>query len=201
MTDTVNGSAGRAGSVCSVGRFFVGSAGQVWGDTTLMVAAILASAFLFRALRHNWDASAAGGLLVVAAALMGCLFLRQLARGERGWMFYSAMLVVAALPDGGEGLAKAGISPTWVAAAACLAATPAVMAIVGAVRIVKALDEMWRQINYRALAFAFVATLTLVLAQWFLASLGVEILTWRTLPLLMVVLWGAGTMWAYRLVK
>jgi len=189
------------GSACSTERFFVGSRGQIWADTGIMVVAILASAFLSRALRHHWQVSTAGALLVFAAAVIGWLFLRQLVRGERGWMFYSAMLLFGALPDRGDALVEAGVAPIWVATVTLLTAVPAVAGIVGAVRIVQALDEMWRQINYRALAFAFIATLIAVLAQWLLTRLGVVLLTWWRLPLLMAVAWGVGMLWAYRRLK
>jgi len=190
-----------SGSACSSARFFVGSRSQVWGDTAIMVVAILVPAFLFRALRHHWPATTAVALLVVALCMIGWLFLRQLVRGERGWMFYTAMLLFSVVPERGDDLVKAGVAPIWVTALGLLAAPAAVVGIVAAVRIVQALDEMWRQINYRALAFAFIGTLTAVLLQWLLARLGVEILTWWRLQLLMAVLWGAGMIWAYRRMK
>jgi drug/metabolite transporter (DMT)-like permease len=189
------------GSACSSARFFVGSRGQVWGDTAIMAVAILVAAFLSRALRHHWPETAAVALLVVALGMIGWVFLRQLVRGERGWMFYTAMLLFSVLPERGDDLVKAGVAPIWVTALALLAAVAAAVGIVGAVRIVQALDEMWRQVNYRALAFAFIATLTAVILQWLLTSLGVEILTWWRLLLLMVVLWGVGMIWAYRRLK
>jgi len=183
---------------CSGARFFVGTRRQLWGDTALMVMAILASAFLSRALHYRLQASAAGVFLGVAAALIGWLFVRQLVRGERGWMFYAAMLLFGALPSRGDMAVEAGAAPAWAVAVALLTAAPAVVGIVGAVRTVRALDEMWRQINYRALAFAFIATLVAVLAQWLLEPLGFVFLTWWRLPLLMAVLWGVGMIWAYR---
>lgn len=201
MAQTVSETKKGLGSACSSARFFVGTRGQVWGDTAIMVAALLVPAFLFRALRHHWPATTAVALLVVALCMIGWLFLRQLVRGERGWMFYTAMLLFSVLPDHGDDLVKAGVAPIWVATMVFLVAAPAVVGIVAAVRIVQALDEMWRQINYRALAFAFIATLTAVLLQWLLTRLGVEILTWWRLQLLMVVLWGAGMIWAYRRLK
>jgi hypothetical protein len=194
--------AGRdVGLACGGARFFVGSPGQVWTDIVLVVAAILVPAFLSRALRHHSPVSAAVALLVLAVGVIGWLFLRQLLRGERAWMFYTAMLLFSGLSEPGDKLVKAGVAPTWVAAVALLAAAPAAVGIVGAVRIVQALDEMWRQINYRALAFAFIGTLALVLGQGLLARFGVEILTWRWLLLLMVASWGAGMFWEYRRLK
>jgi len=201
MAQTVSVATKGLGSACNSARFFVGTRRQLWGDTALMVMAILASAFLSRALHYQLPASAAGVFLAVAAALIGWLFIRQLARGERGWMFYAAMLLFGALPSRGDMAFEAGAAPVWAVAVALLTAVPAVVGIVGAVRTVRALDEMWRQTNYRALAFAFIATLIAVLAQWLLEPLGFVFLTWWRLPLLMAVLWGVGMIWAYRRLK
>ncbi|MFI5168292.1 MAG: hypothetical protein ACHQQS_16920 [Thermoanaerobaculales bacterium] len=201
MTQAASEARGDLGLECGHGRFFVGSRGQVWADVALMVTAVLVEAFLHRALRHHSPATAAVALLVFAVGLIGWLFVRQLLRGERAWMFYTAALLFGSLSERGDTLVEAGAAPTWVATVTVLAALPAVVGIVGAVRIVQTLDEMWRQINYRALAFAFIGTLTLVLGQWLLARFGVEILTWRSLLLLMVVFWGAGMLWEYRRLK
>jgi hypothetical protein len=198
MAQAVSEATKGLGSACSSARFFVGTRGHIWGDTAIMVAALLAPAFLSRALRHHWPATTAVALLVVALCMIGWVFLRQLVRGERGWMFYTAMLLFGVLPERGDDLVKSGVAPIWVTALALLAAAPAAVGIVGAVRIVQALDEMWRQINYRALAFAFIATLVAVLAQWLLETLGFVFLTWWRLPLLMAALWGVGMIWAYR---
>ncbi|MFI5142520.1 MAG: hypothetical protein ACHQHM_00675, partial [Thermoanaerobaculales bacterium] len=75
---------------CGHGRFFVGSRGQVWADVALMVTAVLVEAFLHRALRHHSPATAAVALLVFAVGLIGWLFVRQLLRGERAGMFFTA---------------------------------------------------------------------------------------------------------------
>ena len=189
------------GVACGRPRFVVGSRRQFWADVVLVDAAILAPAFLYRSLRHHEPEAAAIAWLVLAVCLIGWLFARQLARGERGWMFYSAMLMFAGVSVLGDGLAEAGVAPVWVGMMAVLSAAPAMVGIVGAVRIVRALDEMWRQINYRALAFAFIGTLTVVLGQWLVASFGVEVLTWRRLLLLMVAAWGGGMLWEYRRFK
>jgi hypothetical protein len=186
------------GPACGPSRLFAGSRGQIWADVAIMCGATVVPAFLHRALRHHWPSQAAVALLAAAVGLIGWLFLRQLFRGERGWMFYTAMLLFGVLSPGGDTLLKAGVTPFWMATVALLAAAPAALGIVGAVRIVQALDEMWRQINYRALAFAFITTLTAVLVQWVLARLGVEVLSWRLLLLLMVALWGVGMLWASR---
>jgi hypothetical protein len=183
---------------CSGTSFVLGTKAQMWGDVALMSGAAIASAFLSRALRLRWDDAAPAAFLAAAIALMSWLFVRQFLRGERGWMFYTAMILFAGLPEKSEVAAGAAAPAGWQAAVVLLAGATAAVGIVGAVRIVRALDEMWRQVNYRALAFAFIATLTAVLAQWLLATLGVDVLTWRTLLLLMVVLWGTGMLWGYR---
>jgi hypothetical protein len=197
MTQAASEAQGEIGAACSSTQFVVGSRGQMWGDVAVMSSALIVSAFLSRAVRLHSATATAVALLVIAAGLIAWLFVRQLLRGERGWMFYTAMLLFSILPDRGDLLVAAAVTPAWIATLALLAAAPAVVGLVGAVRIVQALDEMWRQINYRALAFAFIATLTAVLAQWLLSRLGVDLLTWRVLLLLMVALWGAGMAWGY----
>jgi hypothetical protein len=198
MAETTGKAGNGAGPACGVARFFVGSRRQVVNDSLLMIAATLAPAFLAVALRRQWPVRAAVCLAVAAVAAIAWLFVRQLARGERGWMFYTGMLLFGVLPGRSDALVKAGVAPAWTAGMAVLAVVPAVLGIIGAARFVAVLDEMWRQINYRALAFAFITTLGAVLLQWLLADLGVQVLTWRWFALLMVVLWGVGMTWAYR---
>lgn len=185
-------------SACGVTSFFVGTRRQISNDSLLMIVAALAPAFVTLALRRHWSVTAAVWLAVAAVGAIGWLFARQLLRGERGWMFYTGMLLFGVLPGRSDALVKAGVAPAWTAGMAVLAVASAVVGIVGAVRVVEALDEMWRQINYRALAFAFITTLSAVLVQWLLANFGIEVLTWRVLLLLMAVLWGVGMVWAYR---
>jgi hypothetical protein len=185
------------GGPCARSALIVGSRRQTWGDIALMVVAIVLPALLAAAVRKQWPAPWSGGLFAASVAAVAWLFTRQLVRGERGWMFYSAMIVFSSVSQRPESLTKAGIAGYWLAALAVVASMPAVAGIVGAVRIVRSLDEMWRQINYRALAFAFIATLVVVLGTWVLASAGVEVLTWRRLLLLMGVLWGGALGWEY----
>jgi hypothetical protein len=198
MAEAMSGTTDGLGSACGYPRFVVGTRRQVSGDTALTIVAILVPAFLTVALRRHWPVSATVALLIGTVGSIGWLFLRQLARGERGWMFYTGMLLFGVLPGRSDALVKAGVAPAWTAGMALLAVASAVVGIVGAVRVVEALDEMWRQINYRALAFAFITTLSAVLVQWLLANFGIEVLTWRVLLLLMAVLWGVGMVWAYR---
>ncbi len=198
MTGAISKAGNRQGSACGVASFFVGTRRQISDDSLLMIVAALAPAFVTLALRRHWSVTATVWLAVAAVGAIGWLFVRQLLRGERGWMFYTGMLLFGVLPGRSDALVKAGVAPAWTAGMAALAVVPAVVGIVGAVRMVETLDEMWRQVNYRALAFAFITTLSSVLVQWLLANLGVHILTWRILVLLMVALWGVGMTWAYR---
>jgi len=198
MAEAMSEATAGLGSARTCAPFVVGTRRQISWDTALMIVAVLVPAFLTVALRRHWPVTAAVALLVVAVGTIGWLFVRQLARRERGWMFYTGMLLFAVLPERSEALVRAGVAPMWMGGMALLAVVSALVGLVGAVRIVEAMDEMWRQINYRALAFAFITTLTVVLVQWLLANFGVEGLTWRALLLLMAVLWGVGMMWAYR---
>jgi heme/copper-type cytochrome/quinol oxidase subunit 4 len=62
-------------------------------------------------------------------------------------------------------------------------------------------DERERQINYRALTFAFTGTLIFSLAIGFLQRFGFHSVSWLGIPALMVVLWSIGLIlysWRYR---
>jgi heme/copper-type cytochrome/quinol oxidase subunit 4 len=62
-------------------------------------------------------------------------------------------------------------------------------------------DERERQINYRALTFAFTGTLIFSLAIGFLQSVGFHSISWLGIPALMVILWSVGLIlysWRYR---
>ena len=62
-------------------------------------------------------------------------------------------------------------------------------------------DEHERQINYRALTFAFVGTLAFAVAVGFLQSFGFHPVSWLGIPPLMIVLWSIGLIlysWRYR---
>lgn len=83
-----------------------------------------------------------------------------------------------------------------------------VMAVAGAgasfvflQRFLRANDEHERQINYRALTFAFVGTLAFSAAIGFLQSFGFHPVSWLGIPPLMIVLWSFGLIlysWRYR---
>src|SRR6266852_9126324 len=53
-------------------------------------------------------------------------------------------------------------------------------------------DEHERQINYRALTFAFTGTLIFSTAIGFLQSFGFHPVSWLGIPVLMIILWSIG---------
>ena len=62
-------------------------------------------------------------------------------------------------------------------------------------------DERERQINYRALTFAFTGTLIFSLAVGFLQSFGFHSVSWLGIPAVMVILWSIGLIlysWRYQ---
>ena len=82
-----------------------------------------------------------------------------------------------------------------------LAVTGASAAILLLLRFLRANDEHERQINYRALTFAFVGTLAFCAAVGFLQSFGFHPVSWLGIPPLMIILWSIGLIlysWRYR---
>lgn len=83
-----------------------------------------------------------------------------------------------------------------------------VMAVAGAsaailflLRFLQSNDEHERQINYRALTFAFIGMLIFSAAIGFLQSFGFHSVPWLGIPALMVILWSIGLIlysWRYR---
>jgi heme/copper-type cytochrome/quinol oxidase subunit 4 len=83
-----------------------------------------------------------------------------------------------------------------------------VLAVVGAAAAILFLwhflrsnDERERQINYRALTFAFIGTLVFSAAIGFLQGFGFHPVSWLGIPALMVILWSIGLVlysWRYR---
>jgi heme/copper-type cytochrome/quinol oxidase subunit 4 len=87
-------------------------------------------------------------------------------------------------------------TPLFVFAAAGTGA-----AIVFLLRFLRSNDEHERQINYRALTFAFTGTLIFSAAIGFLQSFGFHPLSWLGIPALMIILWSIGLIlysWRYR---
>ena len=82
-----------------------------------------------------------------------------------------------------------------------LAVAGAWTAILFLLRFLRANDEHERQINYRALTFAFVGTLAFSVAIGFLQSFGFHPVSWLGIPPLMIILWSIGLIlysWRYR---
>ena len=82
-----------------------------------------------------------------------------------------------------------------------LAVAGAGTTILSLLRFLRANDEHERQINYRALTFAFVGTLAFSVAVDFLQSFGFHPVSWLGIPPLMIILWSIGLIlysWRYR---
>jgi heme/copper-type cytochrome/quinol oxidase subunit 4 len=83
-----------------------------------------------------------------------------------------------------------------------------VLAVVGAgaailflLRFLLSNDEHERQINFRALTFAFTGTLVFSATIGFLQSFGFHPVSWLGIPALMIILWSIGLIlysWRYR---
>ena len=82
-----------------------------------------------------------------------------------------------------------------------MAVAGATAAILFLLRFLRSNDEHERQINYRALTFAFIGTLIFSAAVGFLQSFGFHPVPWLGIPVLMVILWSIGLIlysWRYR---
>ncbi len=82
-----------------------------------------------------------------------------------------------------------------------LAAVGAGVAILLLLRFLRSNDEHERQINYRALTFAFTGTLVFSAAIGFLQSFGLHSVSLLGIPALMITLWSIGLIlysWRYR---
>lgn len=82
-----------------------------------------------------------------------------------------------------------------------LAVVGAGAAILFLLRFLRSNDEHERQINYRALTFAFTGTLVFSAAIGFLQSFGFHPVSWLGIPVLMIILWSIGLIlysWRYR---
>ena len=74
-------------------------------------------------------------------------------------------------------------------------------AILFLLRFLRSNDEHERQINYRALTFAFTGTLIFSAAIGFLQSFSLHPVSWLGIPALMIILWSIGLIlysWRYR---
>ena len=82
-----------------------------------------------------------------------------------------------------------------------LAVVGAGVAILFLLRFLRSNDEHERQVTYRALTFAFTATLVFSAAIGFLQLFGFHPVSWLGIPALMVILWSLGLIlysWRYR---
>ncbi len=82
-----------------------------------------------------------------------------------------------------------------------LAVVGAGAAILFLLRFLRSNDEHERQINYRALTFAFIGTLVFSAAIGFLQSFGFHPVSWLGIPSFMIILWSIGLIlysWRYR---
>ncbi len=95
----------------------------------------------------------------------------------------------------------AGRFPSFRTFLLVLAVAGAGAAILLLLRFLRANDEHERQINYRALTFAFVGTLVFSAAIGFLQRFGSHPVSWLGIPPLMIILWSIGLIlysWRYR---
>jgi uncharacterized membrane protein YfcA len=110
-------------------------------------------------------------------------------------LFYSAAIlsvIAAAIP---------GRIPSFHTSLFVLGVVGAITAILLLLRFLRSNDEHERQINYRALTFAFVGTLVFSAAVGFLQSFGFHPVSWLGIPALMIILWSLGLIlysWRYR---
>jgi heme/copper-type cytochrome/quinol oxidase subunit 4 len=77
----------------------------------------------------------------------------------------------------------------------------AAAAILFLLRFLRSNDEHERQINFRALTFAFTGTLIFSASIGFLQIFGFHPVSWLGIPALMVILWSLGLIlysWRYR---
>ncbi len=82
-----------------------------------------------------------------------------------------------------------------------LAVVATVAAILFLLRFLRSNDEHERQINCRALTFAFTGTLVFSAAIGFLQCFGFHAVSWLGIPALMIILWSIGLIlhsWRYR---
>lgn len=111
-------------------------------------------------------------------------------------LFYSAaILSVAAIA-----LALACRIPPFRSPLLILGVVAAVISICLLLRFLRSNDEHERQINYRALTFAFVGTLIFSAAIGFLQKFGFHSVSWLGIPPLMIILWSVGLIlysWRY----
>jgi len=89
-------------------------------------------------------------------------------------------------------LSLVGTLPSFRASLLAVAIAGAAAAILFLLFFLRSNDEHERQINYRALTFAFTGTLAFSAAIGFFQSCGFHPVSWLGIPALMIILWSAG---------
>jgi Mn2+/Fe2+ NRAMP family transporter len=103
------------------------------------------------------------------------------------WLFYSSAFLSAIIFSVASYASVSYYRPLLV-----LALVTALAAAFFLVLFVRSKDERERQINYRALTFAFVGTLVFSLVLGIAQQLGFHSVSWLGLPAVMIVLWSFG---------
>jgi heme/copper-type cytochrome/quinol oxidase subunit 4 len=103
------------------------------------------------------------------------------------WLFYFSAFLSSLIFGAASYVAVSFQRPLLV-----LALVTAVTAAFFLVAFLRSRDERERQINYRALTFAFVGTLVFSLVVGLAQRLGFHSLPWLGIPALMVTLWSVG---------
>jgi len=103
------------------------------------------------------------------------------------WLFYSSSFLSALTFGAASYVSVSCRRPLLV-----LALVTALAAAFFLVLFLRSRDERERQVNYRALTFAFVGTFVFSLAVGLAQRLGFHSLSWLGIPVLMITLWSAG---------
>jgi hypothetical protein len=103
------------------------------------------------------------------------------------WLFYSSAFLSAIMFSAASYASVSYHRPLLV-----LALVTALGAAFFLVLFLRSKDERERQINYRALTFAFVGTLLFSLVIGLAQQLGFHAASWLGIPALMIVLWSFG---------
>jgi heme/copper-type cytochrome/quinol oxidase subunit 4 len=103
------------------------------------------------------------------------------------WLFYSSTFLSAIMFSASSYASVSYHTPLLV-----LALVTALASAFFLVLFLRSRDERERQINYRALTFAFVGTLVFSLAVGMAQQLGLHSVSWFGLPAVMIVLWSFG---------
>ncbi len=103
------------------------------------------------------------------------------------WLFYSSAFLSAIMFSAASHASVSYYKPFLV-----LGLVTALAAAFFLLLFLRSRDERERQINYRALTFAFVGTLVFSLVVGLAQRLGFHSLSWLGIPVLMITLWSAG---------